>query len=61
MSSQGSSNEENLFINTGILKECINVCAIRKLQGDYLEILFLKYVLQLDCIGFVMVTEKLSD
>lgn len=31
MSSEGSSNEENLFLNTGILKECINVCATRKL------------------------------
>lgn len=37
------------------------VCCKKSLQVDYLDFLFLKYVFKLDYIGFVMVTEKVSD
>lgn len=33
----------------------------KSVKGDYLDFLFLKYVFQLDSMGFVMVTEKMSD
>lgn len=37
------------------------MCSKKTVKVDYLDFLFLKYVFQLDCIEFVMVTEKLSD
>lgn len=31
------------------------------IKVDYLDFLFSKSIFQLDCVGFVMVTEKVSD